>query len=263
VKETTQSNSGFDILIVGDQPDVRQELANGLSGEVDCLETVADMSQALAKFEGQNFQLAIVDVSSGCDLSQFKLLAEILDASPADAVILVTADRQQELRVQAMRAEALAFLRKPVNIDLVRKQVRKAREYYRLRIENQELRLRLAGSAAMQRLFAESPGDLRQLRTLIDCMVVACNSDVIDEQLRPEVNVYGVQNMDDSPRQLGATRQVTVSVPVTLAEAVQSCERVTIQMALESCGRHRERTAKALGISVRTLHYKMLRHGLY
>jgi two-component system NtrC family response regulator len=49
----------------------------------------------------------------------------------------------------------------------------------------------------------------------------------------------------------------------SLAEAVEECEKTTIQTVLQSCNFHREKTAKALGISVRTLHYKMSRYGLH
>ncbi|MEQ9066722.1 MAG: helix-turn-helix domain-containing protein, partial [Gimesia chilikensis] len=33
--------------------------------------------------------------------------------------------------------------------------------------------------------------------------------------------------------------------------------------ALAACDYHREKTAKLLGVSVRTLHYKMSRYGLH
>ncbi len=49
----------------------------------------------------------------------------------------------------------------------------------------------------------------------------------------------------------------------TLADAVESVEKQTILAALASCDFHRERTAKLLDISVRTLHYKMNRYGLH
>ena len=39
-------------------------------------------------------------------------------------------------------------------------------------------------------------------------------------------------------------------------------KKSTILAALEQCNNHRERTAQLLGISVRTLHYKMNRHCL-
>ncbi|KAA5546334.1 hypothetical protein FYK55_04080 [Roseiconus nitratireducens] len=53
------------------------------------------------------------------------------------------------------------------------------------------------------------------------------------------------------------------SLPDSLADAVAECERATITAALAQCNHHRERTAKRLGISVRTLHYKMGRYSLH
>jgi len=48
----------------------------------------------------------------------------------------------------------------------------------------------------------------------------------------------------------------------TLEAAVQETERAEILAALAQSNQHRERTASLLGISVRTLHYKMNRYGL-
>lgn len=45
----------------------------------------------------------------------------------------------------------------------------------------------------------------------------------------------------------------------TLDEAVNVAEREAILAALNQCDQHRERAANVLGISVRTLHYKMIR----
>jgi DNA-binding NtrC family response regulator len=47
-----------------------------------------------------------------------------------------------------------------------------------------------------------------------------------------------------------------------LDTAVAEVEKATILAALEKCNHHRERTAQLLGISVRTLHYKMNRYSL-
>ena len=49
---------------------------------------------------------------------------------------------------------------------------------------------------------------------------------------------------------------------MTLEAAVADVEKATILAALERCNHHRERTAQLLGISVRTLHYKMNRYTL-
>ena len=48
----------------------------------------------------------------------------------------------------------------------------------------------------------------------------------------------------------------------TLDAAVQEAEKAAILAALAQCNNHRERTAQLLGISVRTLRYKMNRYSL-
>lgn len=49
----------------------------------------------------------------------------------------------------------------------------------------------------------------------------------------------------------------------SLVEIAEAAEKVAIAQALSANEFHRERTAKALGISVRTLHYKMNRYNLH
>ncbi len=103
---------------------------------------------------------------------------------------------------------------------------------------------------AMQTLVNSSwPGNVRQLRNVIERVVITSPGDVILNNQLPE--------------ELKKSRAVAASLPNSLAEAVEGCEKEIIELALRSCGMHREKTAKALGISVRTLHYKMGRYGLH
>ena len=46
-------------------------------------------------------------------------------------------------------------------------------------------------------------------------------------------------------------------------EVTEEAEKDAIGAALAASEYHREQTAKSLGISVRTLHYKMSRYGLH
>jgi two-component system NtrC family response regulator len=47
---------------------------------------------------------------------------------------------------------------------------------------------------------------------------------------------------------------------VTLEAAIAEAEKAAILTALAQCNHHRERAAQLLGISVRTLHYKLNRY---
>ncbi|MGB7347443.1 MAG: helix-turn-helix domain-containing protein [Pirellulaceae bacterium] len=93
------------------------------------------------------------------------------------------------------------------------------------------------------------PGNVRQLRNVVERMTVTHNADEITAQDLP-------QELTELPR------EKTVRI-CTLAEATEVAERDAINAALAACDYHRDQTAKQLGVSVRTLHYKMSRYGLH
>ncbi|TWU47020.1 sigma-54-dependent transcriptional regulator [Rubripirellula reticaptiva] len=105
-------------------------------------------------------------------------------------------------------------------------------------------------SDAMQLLInARWPGNVRQLRNVIERVVVTSTSDKI-----------GIRDLpDDLPQ-----GEVSLNHPVrTLAEITEAAEKSGIESALAANDYHRELTAKSLCISVRTLHYKMNKYDLH
>ncbi|MCA9172444.1 MAG: sigma-54-dependent Fis family transcriptional regulator, partial [Planctomycetales bacterium] len=90
------------------------------------------------------------------------------------------------------------------------------------------------------------PGNVRQLRNFMERLVVTVPTDVV--------------HLADLPAE-------TISSPSavcgSLSTAVEEAERNAILAALASCNYHREKTAKLLNISIRSLHYKMNRYGLH
>src|SRR4051794_6173861 len=117
-------------------------------------------------------------------------------------------------------------------------------------------------SAAMRALCDYSwPGNVRQLKNCMERLVVTVEGPTI--------------HLEDLPREMHAPRQPPPvatwpgnihEMPdhdgLTLEAAVAEVEKATILAALDRCNHHRERTAQLLGISVRTLHYKMNRYSL-
>lgn len=89
------------------------------------------------------------------------------------------------------------------------------------------------------------PGNVRQLRNCIERLVVIVEGPVI--------------HADDLPSEMHAPRRPG---NLDLDAAVQETEKATILAALAQCDHHRERTAQALGISARTLRYKLNRYSL-
>lgn len=157
------SSDSFGVLIVDDEPNIRSGLAKGLATEADVLTTAGDAYEALEKFGEMTYQLVIADIRLGGKINGIELLRRILNIQPQTAVVVITAHGTVETAVEAMRAGAFDFILKPLDLNLVRQQVRKAREHYLLRIENRQLRDRLAnageisniigGGAVMQEVF--------------------------------------------------------------------------------------------------------------
>ncbi len=104
--------------------------------------------------------------------------------------------------------------------------------------------------AAMRLLVAAHwPGNVRQLRNLMERLVVTVHDDVVAAA--------------DLPAEVHPTEPNDAGTIRSLALVTEDAEKEAIQAALVASGYHRERTAKSLGISVRTLHYKMSRYGLH
>lgn len=90
------------------------------------------------------------------------------------------------------------------------------------------------------------PGNIRQLRNLMERLVVTVDGQVI--------------HVGDLPPEARAMDHAAAG---TLTQAVEEAEKRAIVAALAQCDYHRERTAVFLDISVRSLHYKMNRYGLH
>lgn len=93
------------------------------------------------------------------------------------------------------------------------------------------------------------PGNIRELENVLERAAV--------------VSVDGVVGVDhlgglDSPRVSASTSDV----PESLAEAVQNAEREALEVALSAAGGNRRQAAETLGVSLRTLFYKLKQHGL-
>jgi len=108
-----------------------------------------------------------------------------------------------------------------------------------------------AAAAALRR--HAWPGNVRELRNAIERAMVLQSSGVI-----------GVEDLPDSIREGRAVAQVApppLSLDV-MRDQIAEMERATIAAVLESCGGSQTEAAKQLGISRRTLIYRMEKHGL-
>ncbi|TRZ98798.1 MAG: sigma-54-dependent Fis family transcriptional regulator [Nitrospiraceae bacterium] len=92
------------------------------------------------------------------------------------------------------------------------------------------------------------PGNIRELRNVIERLVVTVREKVIQPvHLPPEVQ---------------ASREEARTMVVTLGTALEGIEREVIRRTLAEVTNHRERAAALLGISARTLQYKIKEYGI-
>lgn len=92
------------------------------------------------------------------------------------------------------------------------------------------------------------PGNIRQLRNLMERLVVT----VKDTTIEPE----------HLPAEIQASQEDVRTMVITLGTSMDQIERDVIQRTLAEVTNHREKAAKLLGISLRALQYKIKEYGI-
>ncbi len=162
VKARATPSGSARILVVDDEPLIRETLAEYLSQEGFTVQTCPDAEQALELAAGHRFDVALCDVQlPGID--GIELLERLLKISPQTSVMLITAYATVENAVEAFQRGAHDYFMKPILLDEVLNKVRRLLAYRELFLENQWLRRELnrahddeaiiGRSPAMQRVF--------------------------------------------------------------------------------------------------------------
>jgi DNA-binding NtrC family response regulator len=92
------------------------------------------------------------------------------------------------------------------------------------------------------------PGNIRQLRNLMERLVVT----VKDPTLQPQ----------HLPEEIQASKENARTMLITLGSSLEEIEREAIRRTLAEVTNHREKAAKLLGISLRALQYKIKEYGI-
>jgi len=93
------------------------------------------------------------------------------------------------------------------------------------------------------------PGNIRQLRNLMERLVIT----VRDSGIQPE----------HLPEEIQASKEDARTMLVALGSSLRDIERETIRRTLAEVTNHREKAAKLLGISPRALQYKIKEYGIH
>ena len=153
------------VLVVDDDPGVRYTLRDILETDGATVEEAADGAQALECIRAREFDLVISDLRMP-RLDGLELLRRLQARSgraPAPKVVMVTAHGSERQAVEAMKAGAYDYFKKPFENDELMAVVRRALDAVRAEAERDQL----AGELILSRsLLFQSP-PMRALATIV------------------------------------------------------------------------------------------------
>lgn len=116
------------ILIVDDEPDVRERLISFISRKVDCLtEEAQDGWEALEKLKNGHFDLVILDIKMP-GLSGIDVLREAAKFSAKTRFLAISGYDSHDVASEALKAGAMDFISKPQTPESIALKVREILE---------------------------------------------------------------------------------------------------------------------------------------
>jgi DNA-binding NtrC family response regulator len=150
------------VLVVDDDAGVRYTLREILASEGLVVDEAADGAEALRRFEAQPAALVVTDLRMP-GMDGMELLRRLQARAHAPRVVVITAHGSERQAVEAMKAGAHDYFRKPFETEELLAVVRRALEAVRLAHENERLQGELALARTM--VFASEP--MRRLAVLV------------------------------------------------------------------------------------------------
>lgn len=125
------------VLVVDDEPAIRDLLFEGLKDSGFECTVAANGSEALEQLRRRRFALVLSDIDMPA-MDGVRLLQRIKEAHPDVEVVMITGVVDVEVALRAMRMGANDYLTKPFNLEEVRLTVERALEKRRLILENRD-----------------------------------------------------------------------------------------------------------------------------
>jgi DNA-binding NtrC family response regulator len=177
------------ILIIDDEPIVREVLRDVLAREAYALTFAADAEAGLLALDHQEFDLVVLDLMLP-GMGGLEALTEIRRRDPDQVIVMLTAFGSVETAVQAMRMGANDYLTKPFKNDDVLRSVGRGLSHRRLILENRSLRRALQGRTGSWGLVGKS----RTMQTLYNLI----------EQVAPSRSTVLIQGESGTGKELVA-----------------------------------------------------------
>ena len=150
------------VLVVDDDPGVRYTLREILTSEGLQVEEAADGQEALERYDAAPAPLVLTDLRMP-RLDGMALLRELMRRTPAPRVVLITAHGSERQAVEATKAGAYDYFKKPFETEELLAVVRRSMEAVRLAHENEKLQ----GELALARSMVFASEAMRRLGVLV------------------------------------------------------------------------------------------------
>jgi|1185.fasta_scaffold59306_2 two-component system response regulator FixJ len=113
------------VVVVDDDPSIRKALARLLRSASLEVEVFGSAGDLLARNGSLRPACLVIDVHLP-DMNGISLLRQLVAAEPGRPVVMITGDRDPELRLRALQEGAAAVLVKPFDEDQLLDEVRRA-----------------------------------------------------------------------------------------------------------------------------------------
>ena len=128
------------ILIIDDEKDIRFLLSSILLDEDYLTIEAGNIAEAEKKIDGENFDLALIDISLGDKKKDgISLLKKIKKMNSDLKVIMISGHATIQIAVDSIKEGAFEFLEKPFNTSRLLNFVKRALENFELKKENKKL----------------------------------------------------------------------------------------------------------------------------
>lgn len=138
------------ILIVDDEPGIRESLSGVLEDEGYSCDAVATGEQCLTQLQEETYQVVLLDIwlPKMDGLETLDRIQQFADTRQP-VVIVISGHGTIETAVRATKLGAFDFLEKPLSLEKVTVRVKNALDHYRLVRENRSLRDQVASRHAI------------------------------------------------------------------------------------------------------------------
>ncbi len=160
------------ILVVDDDPGHRTTLETIIRSWGYRVKIADDGAEAVEQVEQRPFDLILMDVRMTV-MSGLEALKRIKQYNPAIPILIMTAYSSVESAVEALKAGAYDYLTKPLDFEVLKLSMERAREHVGLKEENRALKEKLRSDFDLKNIIGKS----RPIKELIEMVAMIAPSE--------------------------------------------------------------------------------------